>query len=267
MGGCVVLKNLGLNGVAEVMAAELAVLAGVRCARCRCVAQEDVEVKRIAAALSEKPGEGIIDHVLTTQSMAAFVCIMEFVPGSVLQGLPGNQLLHSEAAPSILTQVGSLIALDCLLNNVDRVPAIWLNDGNLSNVMVTGTTVVGIDQQVNPIADEAGKARYLALLREFCDDAVHRRVSSPASKRIRTALLENTGVDFSDETFGFLLEGTLAAFRSMAAEKGDLLKGIKGLEDVMYKTFGASTKDVGLGRVEMMTAFISECLECATAQL
>lgn len=267
-GGCVVIKNLGLNGVAEVMAAELSVLVGVRCARCRCVAQEDDEVKRIATALLEKPGEGsTIDHVLKKQSVASYLCIMEFVPGSVVQGVQGNQLLLSEAAPSILTQMGALVALDCLLNNVDRVPAIWLNDGNLSNVMVTGTTVVGIDQQVNPIGDEGGRARYLALLREFCDDSVHRRVASPASKRIRTALLENTGVEFNDENFGALLDGAGAAFRKLAAEKEVLLQAIKGLEHSMYRTFGASSTDVGLGRVELMTAFITECLECATAHV
>ena len=177
---------------------------------------------------------------------------MEFVPGSVVQGVQGNQLLLSEAAPSILTQMGALVALDWLLNNVARVPAIWLSDGNLSNVMVTRTTVVGIDQQVNPIGDEGGRARYLALLREFCDDSVHRRVASPASKRIRTALLENTGVEFNDRNFGALLDGAGAAFRKLAAEKEVLLQAIKGLEHSMHRTFGASSTDVGLGRVELI---------------
>ena len=44
------------------------------------------------------------------------------------------QTLQGESALSVLRQLSSLIAWDCVLNNVDRVHAIWHNDGNLSNV-------------------------------------------------------------------------------------------------------------------------------------
>merc|ERR1740138_1804722 len=101
-----------------------------------------------------------------------FVSVVEFIPGCTLQGLDGQRALHEEGAGNLLSELGSLIALDCLLNNLDRVPAIWSNDGNLSNVMVVqGRTVVGIDQQVSAIADAGGRERYFASLRDFVSDA------------------------------------------------------------------------------------------------
>ena len=47
------------------------------------------------------------------------------------EGMEGQAALLGGGASSILPALGGLIALDCLLNNVDRVPAIWFNDGNL----------------------------------------------------------------------------------------------------------------------------------------
>merc|ERR1711990_1193854 len=100
-----------------------------------------------------------------TSGVNEFVAVVEFVQGCALQGIDGQAALRDGETASILEALGSLIALDCLLNNLDRVPAIWLNDGNLSNIMVADRTrVVGIDQQVNAIRDAAGRDRYFEAL-------------------------------------------------------------------------------------------------------
>ena len=52
-----------------------------------------------------------------------FVAVLEFVPGAVLQGLEGQR--HAAKGAPVLEQLGQLVGLDCVLNNVDRVPAIW----------------------------------------------------------------------------------------------------------------------------------------------
>lgn len=270
---CVVVKTLGLNAVAEVLAVEVAKLIGVRVADSRPLAADAVrcaqggaetmapEFSEMVEAMGRAQMEGATVELMKSRtSLADFVVVMEFASGAVLQGVEGMQTLQGELAPSVLHQLGSLIALDCVLNNVDRVPAIWLNDGNLSNVMVTADGVVGIDQQVNAIGDASGRARYLKSLAEFCGESAQGGVAAASAKRIATAILENCGVELGDVSLKMVLEGAAAVFRRIKEDEASLSTALKALDGKMRGIFGRSSVDVGLSQLEKMTDFLVECV-------
>ena len=43
---------------------------------------------------------------------------------------------HTGKSKSLLTQFGNLIAVDMLVNNFDRSPAIWTHEGNANNILI-----------------------------------------------------------------------------------------------------------------------------------
>merc|ERR1712037_895417 len=156
-----------------------------------------------------------------------YMAIVEYVPGTVLQGLEGHAVLTREGAGAILQGVGRLIALDCLTNNLDRVPAIWANDGNLGNIMVhISGDVLGIDQQVVPIADKDGRNRYFETLRDFVRDTKQRHVhgSAKPATQIKTAFLENCGVQLTDDQCKEIFAGAYSIFIRAAQLHATTLK-------------------------------------------
>merc|ERR1712110_926680 len=78
---------------------------------------------------------------------------------------------------------------------------------------------IGIDQQVNAIGDPAGRERYIAVLREFCSDAKHRRVSAVCMCRIKKAIVENCGVELNEEQCLQILAGVQATFARVAEQR------------------------------------------------
>jgi hypothetical protein len=67
---------------------------------------------------------------------------MEMVAGQQLNAISEADAAHyfdGETPESIafLTQMGRIIALDVLLNNWDRLPVIWDNEGNWGNLIVS----------------------------------------------------------------------------------------------------------------------------------
>ncbi len=57
-------------------------------------------------------------------------------------------------------------AVDCVLNNWDRVPMAHNNEGNVDNWIIDADgSVRPIDQGVSPIKMEQGRSKYVELLR------------------------------------------------------------------------------------------------------
>lgn len=265
-GEVVVLKLLGMNAVAEVMAAEVGRLAGVRVAGYSLLERDSLAMPQVLAALRSAPMEGAtVDSVVRRMQIADFIMVMEFVPGTVLQGLDGQRLLTAEGASKLHAELGALIALDCLLNNVDRVPAIWMNEGNLSNVMITESGIVGIDHQVNAIGDVEGRRQYLAMLSEFCSDCAKNRVASASAIRVKNAILENTGVSLEDAALTRVLDGARTVFRHVKDSRYLLTAGLSSLEPKMKQMFGSTTADVGLASFSSISGFVAECIDMVAA--
>ncbi|CAJ1347205.1 unnamed protein product, partial [Effrenium voratum] len=101
--------------------------------------------------------------------------ILEFVHGPTMEGQDFVDIFQGQGQDwleQFWIEAGRLTAFDCLINNLDRLPIIWDNDGNLKNLMVevseTGMPrVVGIDQAVRGISSEPGLAKYVQSVREL----------------------------------------------------------------------------------------------------
>ncbi|CAE8692319.1 unnamed protein product [Polarella glacialis] len=261
----VVVKPQAMTAVAEALAGEVAVLIGVRVAVSRALSSAQGEFTAMSAALRSAPCM-VPEHwaliQATTGRSREFVAIIEFVPGCLLQGVAGQQALRAADSSRLLLELGSLIALDCLLNNLDRVPAIWHNDGNLSNVMISASgDVVGIDQQVNAIRDPVGREKYLSALRDFCSDARLGRVSGSApAARIKTAIVENCGVELSEDQCVMVLDGAFRTFRHVAEHRADLAASLTLVGEKLTTAFSPASVDVGLSSLELMLEFVSDCM-------
>lgn len=264
----IVLKPLGLTGVQECIAAEIAAAIDVKVAQCRVVAMDQAEYGSMVEALERAPSM-LEEHKLQILStVKKHVAVLEFVNGAVLQGLVGQQCLK-DGGDAVLAGLGSLVALDCLLNNVDRVPAIWNNDGNLSNVMVTSAhVVIGIDQQINAITEPSARDRYFTTVKDFVATSQHFRVADASCIKIRTAILENTGVELDDSSLQKVLSGAFETFSRVAERRTALIAALPAMDRKMTAIFGASAADVGLGRLELYLDFlrmgigiVADCLE------
>merc|ERR1740121_1799084 len=75
--------------------------------------------------------------------------LSEFVDGKVMMGMPAHERLkRTQDDDPLWVHLGRLMAYDMLINNFDRIPLVWSNEGNFGNVMIDASQsiVVGIDQ-------------------------------------------------------------------------------------------------------------------------
>eukprot|EP00999_Lentomonas_sp_LEN2_P002787 NODE_655_length_1285_cov_93.278929_g616_i0.p1 GENE.NODE_655_length_1285_cov_93.278929_g616_i0~~NODE_655_length_1285_cov_93.278929_g616_i0.p1 ORF type:complete len:390 (-),score=102.73 NODE_655_length_1285_cov_93.278929_g616_i0:116-1231(-) len=95
-----------------------------------------------------------------------YVLIKEYIPGFELGSITPEVSfqLFSESNTKVLEQIGHILAVDCLLNNGDRLPlSLWSNPGNLGNVrfMSGSHQVVSLDSQTTAITNDAKRTDYL----------------------------------------------------------------------------------------------------------
>jgi len=258
----VVVKPLGPTAMSEAIAVEVANLLGVRIANSRMVTMAHEEFFDMSSALHNSPvmldGDKHKIGALLTSGNRQCVAILEFVQGTVLEGQAGREALTRQRSFQLFEELGQLIAFDVLLNNFDRVPAIWQNNGNLANVMISSdNTVVGIDQQVNAISDEMGREAYMARVREICIDANTTSITSAAVTNIRTALLQNCGFEFNDIACHNLMTGARTVFRRIAERREQLLAALPNIKQKISALF--SNIPVDLDRLDLALAHLQEC--------
>jgi len=174
--GVIAIKPMMMNSVSEFVAVQLADFVGIQVAKLNVARYGEDAFFQIKQAIREAPAD-IDEHrdiARRTMSRAEFLGILEFVAGCSVQGLQAHALLKnmSEGARSdFWRSVGVLVAFDVLINNVDRVPLLWDNEGNTGNLMLmldeqnesALPSVVGIDQAVAAVVDGfvPGRQRYL----------------------------------------------------------------------------------------------------------
>jgi len=127
----------------------------------------------ILRALREAP-LAITDHHVYIERMltdAKYLGLVEFVNGPMMEGEEFVKMFEENGGTlaRFWSEAGRLVAFDCLINNLDRLPIIWDNGGNLKNLMAEAVgneiRVIGIDQAVRGIVSESGLDRYVEQLR------------------------------------------------------------------------------------------------------
>ena len=59
------------------------------------------------------------------------LAVMEYVDGVPMIGIPDHQHISAVRERTLWVQLGRLMAFDMLINNFDKLPLAWSNDGNL----------------------------------------------------------------------------------------------------------------------------------------
>lgn len=170
--------------VGDLLADKIAKMVGVRSAPLRFVAQNlpeynDVQ-KALAAASADEPevGRRLQWTLENMQQTGHPLIVMEYVRGESLTGYVGSQFLRNGGAEKncgLMRALGRAIAIDCLMNNFDRFPALpmWPRKGNLDNVLITENQedatleLVFIDQAVKLLTKKADRLKYFHELRNF----------------------------------------------------------------------------------------------------
>jgi hypothetical protein len=261
-----------MMAVSEFMAAHIASHIGVRVAKHRVLYWATEEFWDLSGALQNAPTM-VVGHEAKVKSIITgtsgngdainreFLGILEFVPGFGLMGIEAQQALE-HPSHQLLTALGELCALDVVLNNMDRMPLpLWQNDGNLSNIMLSADTLVGIDQQVNAIVKGPGLDQYLKKLRDLIEDLTTGGAKVKAT--IHQALLLNCGCDMSQERLTVIVTSLREKLRSVVElwRKGDIKQCLTNAMVAAMDVFGTATTEVGLSRIDLMCEFV--CISCA----
>jgi len=141
-----------------------------------------------------------------------------------------------EESTHVLFKLGGVSAVDCIINNWDRLPSFWKNQGNGGNIMISSDgDLVAIDQLVSTILIESEANKYFHNMSNFLDkflltNETVKCVPEPfvftlgddvssvtdPGHRIRAFLLNTTGVDIGDEGVLLFRKG----FTNMAKKVG-----------------------------------------------
>lgn len=285
--GAVCVKPLKGGAVAEHLASAIAAALAVRTAALRAVPYGVPEFLAVKQACRS----GGQEAVRRATSGLEFLGVLEFVPGVILQGPAALEVMTSlpaEDRRGIWMAVGRLVAVDAIINNVDRVPLLWNNDGNTSNIMVcTGSgdtmstgmrpAVVGIDQAVMAIRAGQGRDKYLARLRQLAALAFsglslpepEGDVDGPWSPqvgltRVRQAFLLNCGLEAD---LGSLMEGLREVFSTVAERQsaGEFTHLLEEAADEASKVYWSATTEVGLSELPFMLDFIASTVAEVTS--
>lgn len=287
--GVAALKPSTNCAVGELLAGHLAEFLGVRVASARLLRYGDREFMHIKEALRAAPAP-MEEHrlvALRSHGRSEFLSVLEFVRGPSLQGAEAQkalQRLSPESVRALWRDVGRLCSLDALINNVDRAPLLWDNEGNTANLMLalpaggSPGSLVGIDQAVNAIVSQgAGRARYLGrvgALARSCFGGPRDAGAGPGRPlgagggpdawtvsgglgAVREAFQIGCGVDVDEQA---LLEGLSTGLASIADrwEDGSLRESLDAGLAAASRAFSASTVDVGLRSAPCMREFVCE---------
>lgn len=273
---------------AEVFAQRLAAAFNVRVAACRVVhagVEEGAAIKRaLHSAESARPDDKLILYELRK---IYSIVVLEYINGVVMMGMPAHEHLESlrereDGAIETFRLIGRLMAFDTLINNFDRLPLVWSNDGNLGNIMLGSSqgAVVGIDQMVAPIKNQVGLSAYLDRVRNVVAEAKDARGHGFGA--VKTAICNNTGCELSDHELGCLQSGCLEFFSQVrdmlasgefekrlevvSAELSDLCKCARPLLDEKGLTESSDPTSGYCSLVREVSAVIRDTLEGATAE-
>jgi hypothetical protein len=183
-GGTFVIK--GCATVAqEMFSAQLARVLGITAPRARLVSwpgnewqmlQKHVKRHLLRRGLND-PSAATVRRKVEKELDRPHILIFELVPGVGLDSLPPQDLAAKLKGSGGMRAVGAVCAFDVILNNADRLPLLWNNNGNVANLMFceSWNQVVAIDQAAFSVPSGAGRDDYLRSVRQLCEEL---RVSS-----------------------------------------------------------------------------------------
>ncbi|KAL9645656.1 hypothetical protein ABK040_003389 [Willaertia magna] len=214
---------------------------------------EWLEIKQSLSDWAIQNNEPMVNIKVNKELDRAFFFAMEFMEGiihleSLMQHQDDNEILHDEM---ILKDIGKMIILDLVLNNVDRLPLnnIWQHEGNAGNILFSNIKkkLVIIDSIQTSIVSEEGKVNYLEKVKNFIKSIRKSTIDNfNENSYINDTcnfLTENCGVSFNVEHRKFILSGVLEAIE-LLRQMGQYNKLIELKDEVDKLKTGQDWADV-----------------------
>jgi len=148
---------------------------------------------------------------------AQYFLIKEFIPGknldkftySDMREIFGEETVLSENSKKRLKELATILALDILTNNGDRLPLIWPNQGNSGNLMMSHTgQLISIENSFNDIRDPEKSEKYKKSIEDLCE-----KITENPNKEIPEFVHINQKI-FSYTDYSFQIQGTIELQRS-----------------------------------------------------
>ena len=164
----------------EMFSAQLARVLGIRAPRARLVSwpgnewqmlQKHVKRHLLRRGLND-PKAATVRRKVEKELDRPHILIFGFVPGVGLDRMVPQVLAEKLKGSGGMRAIGAVCALDVILNNADRLPLLWNNNGNVANLMFceSWNQVIAIDQAAFSIPSGAGRNDYLRSVRQLCEE-------------------------------------------------------------------------------------------------
>ena len=224
--GMFVAKPCSTRTAGEIYASILADRLGIATAN---IFVPDLEKQEILKdKLLWAPWSNATDKDRMRNERVALISLIAYVPGTPLPAC-AITLLQEPATHkrAILTEIGRIMLMDIVINNFDRLPLCWKNDGNPDNILVriptmpnSDAVVVAIDSTLTCIRNSDGYQRYVDTVRSTLAELHASRTAQSACmgtsmRRVCDSLLNCTGYAIDDEGCAMLVEGLKLGCRQL----------------------------------------------------
>jgi len=170
-----VLKEATPNAPLEVFASKVMRAMGLVSPRFKVLSPDEFRdlAKRLRGAQVTVAGSCAAIHEPSASEMGGL--IMEYLSGKTISDLDDGSVFDHE---EVLRNIGRCMAVDMALNCLDRIPLIWSNDGNPTNLLIATDTheVHVIDSAYNRILNEDSSKERLDRIREAVQEARSERI-------------------------------------------------------------------------------------------
>jgi len=189
----------------------------------------------------------------------AFMCVMDLSLGSDMEHLEKGEAAKIFKNEAVLKELGRVLAFDMLVNNWDRLPCIWDNDGNPNNILFSndGASLAAIDTSITSIDPEQfGDSfnHYFDRVRSLMS-SVYAHPKDPPSEivKLQEFILHYTGCQLDNRDLLHVMNGmeeighSIATTPSSQFEK--LRDGVSESVDESLRMCHFTPDCIGLNRV------------------
>jgi len=269
--GALVIKGSSTIG-ADMFSSCLAEYLGIRTPQSRVVSylntnEWDPMVQQLWKLEATNNGDGR-GSKLSKCLLRPFLILQEFIPGVQFDQFNTENsklLLQSH----VLKDIGSLIAFDMLINNWDRLPFIWKNDGNPKNIIfdLNQSLIYGIDNSITSIDITIFSSNFQSYKREV-DSALNQIFDNPNkestnTKRVRDFIKLYSGIDIGEigcvQIQLGIIETVKQASKLQVQEIERMKANVEGELMPTMDLLGISPDIVGINKINIQ--FLSSILE------
>ena len=215
--------------------------------------------------------DGSCHHLFSPEMAQNGGMLMDFVSGKQLEELMRNEKFV-KCPTKMLDGLGRVLAVDCILNNVDRLPLIWTHAGNPTNLLISAEMDLHcIDQCFADIQDQRNTDVYLNKVKTAIKEACDKDLEGEFFGKKFFPFLKKVASESTVQDMHVVMQAFLDVFRRCAEDDINIMetlmktmeafKGLapefKSIED-QFKTLNVN---FAIAVMEQGGAYYLECLK------